>query len=339
MNFSQQSLNQMFYWIYLLSSPLTSNMAESFNDFLAGYVSGVMGLIVGSPLDVLKVRLQTMQSDSPSNTLYKSSTLKNLMKMKQTEGFKSFFKGVGSPIIGLAFLNSILFTSYGSILRLFEKIDKSSQRIPSLAQVYVAGFGSGIACFIVSTPTELVKCRAQAVKQKDLTMTSSTTWNVFKDVIQTRGVRGLYQGGLITIIRDAPGYGVYFWTYEVLKRSMNVTSDNFDRSNGPKLLFSGGMAGVLSWASIYPLDVIKSRIQTQQQPLSKSIMNKTVTSSSVSSASYSGIIECATRSYRNEGISVFFKGITPTLVRALPVNAVTFYVYEIMIHWLNTFQN
>ncbi|CAG8825043.1 894_t:CDS:2, partial [Racocetra persica] len=195
--------------------------------------------------------------------------------------------------------------------------------------VYVAGFGSGIACFLVSTPTELVKCRAQAVKQKSLFM-SSTTWNVFKDIIQTRGIKGLYQGGLITIIRDAPGYGVYFWTYEALKRSLNVTSDNFDHYNSPKLLFSGGMAGVLSWASIYPLDVIKSRIQTQPV-LSKSNMNKTMTSFvyynrpltkiHVSSTSCSGIIGCAICSYRKEGISVFFKGITPTLVRALPVNA------------------
>ncbi|CAG8836282.1 33533_t:CDS:2, partial [Racocetra persica] len=62
---------------------------ESFNDFLAdfvGHISGVMGLIVGSPLDVLKVRLQTMQSDSSSHTLHKPSSLKMLKKMKQTEG-------------------------------------------------------------------------------------------------------------------------------------------------------------------------------------------------------------------------------------------------------------
>ncbi|CAG8801311.1 534_t:CDS:2, partial [Gigaspora margarita] len=301
------------------------------------YISGVMGLIVGSPLDVLKVRLQTVQSDLPSHALYKSSSLKILMKMKQTEGFKSFFKGVSSPIIGLSFLNSILFTSYGSILRFFEKIDNSSQRIPSLTQVYIAGFGSGIACFLVSTPTELVKCRAQAAKQKGL-MISSTTWNVFKDVILTRGIKGLYQGGLITIIRDAPGYGVYFWAYEAFKRSLNVTSNNFDHNNSPKLLFSGGMAGVLSWASIYPLayysDVIKSRIQIQQKPLSN--YNQPLTKIQ---QSYSGIIDCAVRSYHKEGISAFFKGITPTLVRALPVNAVTFYVYEIMIRWLNRFQN
>src|SRR5205085_8855613 len=32
--------------------------AESVNDFIAGYVSGVAGLVIGSPLDILKVRLQ-----------------------------------------------------------------------------------------------------------------------------------------------------------------------------------------------------------------------------------------------------------------------------------------
>lgn len=34
-------------------------MAESFADFVAGYVSGVAGIIVGSPLDIIKVRLQS----------------------------------------------------------------------------------------------------------------------------------------------------------------------------------------------------------------------------------------------------------------------------------------
>ena len=53
---------------------------------------------------------------------------------------------------------------------------------------------------------------------------------------------------------------------------------------------------------------------------------------------YTGIIDCMVKSYHTEGMSVFFRGIIPTLVRAWPVNAVTFYVYEIMINWLNGLQ-
>jgi Mitochondrial carrier protein len=39
-------------------------LAESLNDFIAGYVSGIAGLIIGSPLDILKVRLQASSSAS-----------------------------------------------------------------------------------------------------------------------------------------------------------------------------------------------------------------------------------------------------------------------------------
>nr|CAG8517874.1 6233_t:CDS:2 [Entrophospora candida] len=249
-----------------------------------------------------------------------SSIIETLMRMKQLEGISSLFKGLGSPIVGLAFLNSILFASYGGII------------------LYIAGFGAGIACFLVSTPTELVKCRAQvaittnylrqpfqygAVRVGERRLSSfllkSNTWRIFKETILTQGISGLYKGGLVTIIRDAPGYGVYFWAYEGLKRVLEVTSSdsNSDRNNVLKLLFAGGTAGLLSWASIYPLDVIKTRLQTQQQNY------------------YSGIIDCAIKSYREEGAKVFFKGMSTTLVRAWPVNAVTFFAYELVIGWLN----
>jgi solute carrier family 25 (mitochondrial carnitine/acylcarnitine transporter), member 20/29 len=88
---------------------------------------------------------------------------------------------VGSPIIGLAFLNSILFASYGGIMRAFEVYDCKSPSA-SLSKVYIAGFGAGVACFLVSTPTELVKCRAQ--------VSNSSTWNVFKSILLTQGIRG-----------------------------------------------------------------------------------------------------------------------------------------------------
>ena len=88
---------------------------------------------------------------------------------------------MGSPIIGLAFLNSILFASYGGIMSAFEVYDSKSSST-SLSQVYIAGFGAGIACFLASTPTELVKCKAQ--------VSNSSTWVIFKSILFTQGIRG-----------------------------------------------------------------------------------------------------------------------------------------------------
>ncbi|KAG9298772.1 hypothetical protein G9A89_012840 [Geosiphon pyriformis] len=360
-------------------------MAASVNDFLAGYVSGVAGLLIGNPLDVLKVRLQTQKNPHNPNgsdiiVTPQLTGLRNLRRMVQVEGVKMVFDHlyiqmqfliknlIASPIIGLAFLNSILFVSYGNILRLlqgFEKPDskKGNTLVPSMLNVYWAGFGAGLACFFVSTPTELIKCKTQVIiplpmssqnQNRDANSSNDFSWNIFKDVLRRQGIRGLYHGGCITIMRDTISYGVYFWAYEGLKRILGETSDSSNTSMVLKTLFAGGMAGVLSWVSIYPLDVIKTRIQTESISTSstnfvethRSIRTSVNYSSSFDShhvhslsddtRPYSGILDCALRSYRAEGITVFCKGIGPTVLRALPVSAVTFYVYEIMMNWLKS---
>ncbi|KAG0357457.1 mitochondrial carrier domain-containing protein [Gamsiella multidivaricata] len=350
------------------------------------YISGVAGLIIGSPLDVLKVRLQAESSSAASSNMQANKN--SLTSMIQNEGVKSLFKGITSPIIGLAGLNSILFASYSASMRLFETLSPpTSPTHPSsytaaretyqpLSHVFAAGFVAGVACFLVSTPTELVKCRAQVIaSQLDpnssaaaqrAILSESGSWQVTKDVVKRFGLKGLYQGGWVTILRDAPGYGVYFLSYEGLKRVLEIPQGETGGINTWKLLFAGGLAGTLSWASIYPLDVIKTRLQTQPHlvvtdpygsmrslPITAPTRIPTPTTSLLSkghgeqrglvhqtsrqghsqvpaSAPYKGMLDCAIRSYRTEGMGVFMRGVTPALLRAFPVNAVTFFVYELV---------
>lgn len=95
------------------------------------------------------------------------------------------FKGVLSPVVGLAGLNALLFVSYGSIIRYFEKQHKEPNPFePTLAQVYLAGAGAGIACFFFSTPTDLIKIKAQ------MTKVPKTTLEVTKEIYASSGLRG-----------------------------------------------------------------------------------------------------------------------------------------------------
>lgn len=71
----------------------------------------------------------------------------------------------------------------------------------------------------------------------------------------------------------------------------------------------GGLGGVTAWCSIYPLDVVKSRLQQD---------NRT----------YAGFWDCAGRMLRTEGPGVFFKGLAVCLGRGFLVNGVTFVAYE-----------
>jgi solute carrier family 25 (mitochondrial carnitine/acylcarnitine transporter), member 20/29 len=77
-------------------------------------------------------------------------------------------------------------------------------------------------------------------------------------------------------------------------------------------LLAGGLAGVASWLSTFPLDVMKTRMQ----------------STSRRDTAYRSTLSTLAHCYREGGPRVLFAGLTPTLVRAVPVNMVTFATFE-----------
>jgi solute carrier family 25 (mitochondrial carnitine/acylcarnitine transporter), member 20/29 len=75
-----------------------------------------------------------------------------------------------------------------------------------------------------------------------------------RDIYHARGIRGLYFGGLITSLRDSIGYGFYFWGYEGAKLLLLDAADS-NRTRMWKMLSAGGIAGCITWASVYPLGI------------------------------------------------------------------------------------
>lgn len=82
------------------------------------------------------------------------------------------------------------------------------------------------------------------------------------------------------------------------------------------VLVAGGFAGITSWVTATPLDVIKSRMQM----------------AGLEQREYQGLLDCMVSSARQEGLGVFFRGLTINSARAFPVNAVTFLSYEYLLH-------
>lgn len=80
-----------------------------------------------------------------------------------------------------------------------------------------------------------------------------------------------------------------------------------------KIAFYGGLAGEALWLASYPFDVVKSKMQSDG--FGKEMR-------------YKSMRDCFTQTYRGEGLRGFWKGIAPTLLRAMPVSAGTFAVVE-----------
>eukprot|EP00058_Branchiostoma_floridae_P020005 XP_002605495.1 hypothetical protein BRAFLDRAFT_92916 [Branchiostoma floridae] len=264
-------------------------------DFVAGCFGGAAGVVVGHPFDTIKVRLQTQSTRKP---LYRG-TLHCFTEIVRKETAFGLFKGMTSPLVGLTFINAITFGVHGNVHRTLGE--------GRLLNTFLAGAAAGAVSSIVCSPMELAKTRMQLMglgekpkKRKEIKNSLHCLWRIYK----AEGLRGCYRGMFLTLWRDVPAVGTYFFTYDTVCQMF--APDDSDQNNVGTLLFAGGMAGVFSWLITYPVDVIKARIQAD------GVGGKNV---------YEGMSDCFVTSYKTEGWKFFTRGLNSTLIRAFPVNA------------------
>ncbi|KAL5692453.1 hypothetical protein EMGR_006051 [Emarellia grisea] len=290
------------------------------SDFWAGYLSGAIGIIIGNPLDVVKVRLQA------GGVNVAGSTSRNIGSF---ENVSSLVRGAAAPILGYGALNALLFVAYNrSLMFMDDSIkDPTNPLGVSLYKIWLAGAAGGAASWTVSSPTEFIKCRAQLDSRPGV-----SSWTVAKDIFRTRGLTGLYFGGMITCARDSIGYGFYFWSYEFCKRLMSSETDNAHEI-ALKVLLCGGIAGVTTWASVYPLDMIKTRLQAQTIAIAPESRPLIPIQSKPQTLNSYQITKAA---YQSEGLKAFYRGLGICSLRAFIVNAVQWAAYEWLMKYLNS---
>jgi solute carrier family 25 (mitochondrial carnitine/acylcarnitine transporter), member 20/29 len=304
--------------------PTALGMAAATADFIAGGVAGMSGVLAGAPLDVIRIRQQQPRPTlaTPANITATVTALpqkdRNIVQLLRhtlrTEGPQALFRGTVYPLSTAALQNAVCFHSYGAACR--QLASATTDKIPlSLENIFWAGcFAGGIQTAIV-TPIDLLKIRLQLQTARPGSPGYIGPLSMLQRVVAREGgFRSLYRGVTITAIRDVPSHGVYFaafeWVRELLEPGCRAPGKK-SKSAGA-VWAAGGLAGALSWLSVYPFDVIKSRIQANSEGTSR----------------YTGLWDCAARSYREEGSAVFLRGLPATLCRAFLVNGAIFTAYE-----------
>lgn len=151
-------------------------------------------MIVGHPFDTVKVQLQTQDPFKPRY----NGTFDCLRQIIAKESIRGLYKGICSPIAGVAAVNAIVFGVYGNI-------QKRHSNPESLGAHFWAGCAAGGAQSVICAPMELIKTRLQL--QDDIKGVQKHTGplDCIKSVWKTQGTRGLYRGFGITAARDLPG--------------------------------------------------------------------------------------------------------------------------------------
>ena len=230
---------------------------------LAGGIGGTTGDMLMHSLDTVKTRQQGDPHMPPKYTsMYNTYTT----IFKQEGVSRGLYGGVTPAFLG----------SFGGTLIFFGCYEWSKRYMldvgvtPSLAYL-MAGFGSDLAASPLYVPTEVLKTRLQLQGRWNNPYFTSgynyrSSMNAIRTIVRTEGVAELFSGYKATLFRDLPFSALQFAFYEqeqkVAKQWVGPGKDiglTLEILTGAS---AGGMAGVLTC----PMDVVKTRIQTELDP-------------------------------------------------------------------------
>jgi solute carrier family 25 carnitine/acylcarnitine transporter 20/29 len=272
-------------------------------DLNAGTIGGVAGIVAGHPLDTVKVRLQTSDGKSPG-------LVRTVRHIVRHEGAGGLYKGLLSPVLSNAPINAVVFGVQGSVARAL-KDAYGCERLGNL-QNFLTGASAGLVQVVFASPSEHVKIQLQVDQHRAL---EQSAIECGRRLYRQHGLKGIFRGWETCAMRDVPAFGIYFCTYEAMKGWM--TGGDPDMETDMRLLLSGGVAGSMSWVFTQPIDVVKSCVQSQSFEAQRSAWELTKTH------------------YAAEGVGYFTKGFGATMLRAFPVSAVTFLVYEKIMQFMS----
>ncbi|KAE8345724.1 hypothetical protein BDV24DRAFT_159055 [Aspergillus arachidicola] len=292
------------------NEPNVAGWRETVTDLTAGAAGGAAQVLIGQPFDLVKVRLQTQNG---GNAL---STARNIWAR---EGPLAFYKGTLMPLLGVGACVSIQFGAFHGIRQAIESYNKDKRPghdpILSIPQYYLAGAGAGVATSIISGPVEHIRIRLQTQPHGAARIYNGPLDCAVK-LIRNAGIAGIYRGQAVTLLREIHGYGVWFAAYEGLV-GIAMDREQKKREELPswQIALCGGLAGEALWLLSHPLDVIKSKMQSDGFGAEKK---------------YRNMRDAFRHTWVTGGLRGLFYGLGPALLRAMPVSAGTFATVEVV---------
>lgn len=274
------------------ASPDSSNLSpnEVFRlSLLSGAVAGFSVDAALFPLDTLKTRMQiAVPAGAPPRT---TASL-----------FTGLYAGFGPAVIASAPAAAAFFGVYDYVKRVLANFDRDGRWAP-VCHLIAAGAGD-VAGSTVRAPFEVVKQRMQS----GIHATASAA---IKATLTQEGPLGFFRGYGSLVLRDLPFDAIQFPLYEYLKlvsarRHPERPLQTWETS------LCGCVAGAVSAALTTPVDVVKTRLMTQNPAAPK----------------YHGIIHGLTTIAKEEGPKALSAGIVPRVMWISIGGAIFFGAYE-----------
>ncbi|KAF7190149.1 Mitochondrial magnesium exporter 1 [Pseudocercospora fuligena] len=230
---------------------------------LAGGLGGAMGDMLMHSLDTVKTR---QQGDPHMPPKYTSMGNTYWTILRQEGIARGLYGGVTPAFVGSIAGTMIFFGCYESSKRMM--IDNGVT--PAVAY-FASGWVADLAASPLYVPTEVLKTRQQLQGRYNNPYFTSgynyrSTMDALKTIYVKEGWRELFSGYKATLFRDLPFSALQFAFYEQeQKLAKEWVGPGKEIGLGLEIFTgasAGGMAGVLTC----PMDVVKTRIQTELDP-------------------------------------------------------------------------
>ncbi|KAJ8379555.1 hypothetical protein SKAU_G00003330 [Synaphobranchus kaupii] len=168
----------------------------------------------------------------------------------------------------------------------------------------VAGGGAGAVSRTCTAPLDRLKVLMQVHGTRGSNM---CIMGGFAQMIKEGGMKSLWRGNGINILKIAPESAIKFMAYEQIKRLIGSKPETLGIA---ERFLAGSLAGVIAQSSIYPMEVLKTRLALRK------------------TGQYSGISDCAKQIFQKEGLGAFYKGYVPNMLGIIPYAGIDLAVYE-----------
>ncbi|XP_035888171.1 calcium-binding mitochondrial carrier protein SCaMC-3 isoform X6 [Phyllostomus discolor] len=140
-----------------------------------------------------------------------------------------------------------------------------------------------------------------------------------RNMIQEGGMRSLWRGNGINVLKIAPESAIKFMAYEQIKWAIRGQQETL---HVQERFVAGSLAGATAQTIIYPMEVLKTRLTLRR------------------TGQYKGLLDCAWQIMEREGPRAFYRGYLPNVLGIIPYAGIDLAVYETLKNrWLQQYSH
>lgn len=263
-------------------------MSDSLWYLLIGGCSSIVSRTCTSPLEIYRLQKQ--------NRFIPGSSLKYILK---NEGVLGFWKGNGVNCMRVFPQYAINYTIYRNVLKHMTFENK-------FHNIFVSSFLAGSLSMLCIYPLETSRTFLSLQSNKN-------QYKNLLDIVKKVPFKNLYGGSMMSVMGFAPWNAISLTCFNIYKDFLHK---NYEIEN-PNLtkLVCGGFAGMTAISITYPTDLIRRRLQLQHFGCD-------------SVPEYNGIIDCAKKVLKSEGLIGLYRGLPAAYIKTFPSLAIQLYMID-----------